>query len=299
MGMAASEPEPASDSDLYQVDPSQFTAARNALVKRMRADGRRDDADRIGKLRRPPVTAWALNQIVRRQPELIAAVLEAGRRSRQAMEEAVGGDASGLRDAQSGQRRAVEAVVAAAVECLDAGGHPGGDTTRQRIADTLGAAVVDAEVAQQLQSGLLDGDRSAPGFGLDAMAMPEPRSGPQVTEKVGTPGTGPRRAGAGRGPADKTPGRTKQEREQDDKSRRAAQTAERERRRQARARHAELQAEASRLASRAERLHGRADEAERRAAEARAAAEATTAEADDAQRRADEARPDPGDEPGG
>jgi hypothetical protein len=151
------------EADLYQVEPGQFTAARNALAKQMKAEGQRDEAARVAKLRRPPVTAWALNQVARQQPDLIGAVLESGGRLRAAMEKAVGGDASGLHDAKGAQRQAVDAAVAAAVLRLEAAGHAGSETAKQRMGATLGAAVVDEAVATQLRDGVLDGDRSAPG----------------------------------------------------------------------------------------------------------------------------------------
>jgi hypothetical protein len=280
-------PDPASEADLYQLEPGQFTSARNALAKRMRAADRPDEAARIGKLRRPPVTAWALNQLSRRRPDLIGAVLEAGGQLRSAMEKAVAGDASGLRDAQVGQRRAVDAAVGAAAEGLEAAGHPGHEMARQRMAATLGAAVVDTEVAQQLRDGLLDGDRSAAGFGLDGMSMPQRPSTPRVRA-----GTVPAQV-VTEAEAD-ADGTTREA--EGDRARRAEQTAERERRRQARARYAELDADATRLALRAERLQARAEDAQRRAAEARAAAQAAKKEADEARRRAERARPDERDE---
>ncbi|MGH9179173.1 MAG: hypothetical protein ACRD0N_11565 [Acidimicrobiales bacterium] len=46
------------DHDLYALDPEEFTAARNELAKQLRAEGRRDHATAVGKLRRPSVTAW-------------------------------------------------------------------------------------------------------------------------------------------------------------------------------------------------------------------------------------------------
>jgi hypothetical protein len=262
--------QPAGEAELYQVEPGKFTAARNALAKQLRAEGRRDEAARVGKLRRPPVTAWALNQVARRQPDLIGAVMAAGGRLRAAMEKAMAGDPSGLRDAQAAQRRAVDAAVAAAVRCLETAGHPGTEAAKHRMGATMGAAVVDEAVAEQLRDGVLEGDRSAPGFGLDAISVAGPL--PIATKPV-------------------SQGQPRARREETD-------AVERERRRQARSLHATLEAEANRLAHRAERLQARAEEAERQAAEARAAADAATAEADDARRRAEAARPgDIGQEP--
>jgi hypothetical protein len=281
------EPAPAREADLYQVEPGQFTAARNALAKQLKAEGQRDEATRIGKLRRPPVTAWALNQVARLQPDLIGDVLETGGRLRAAMQKAVDGDASGLRDAQGAQRRAADAAVAAAAARLEAAGHPANDAARQRIGATVGAAVVDDTVAEELRSGVLDGDRSAPGFGLDSLTL-----GDAPLPKPAKPAASAASA-ASTASTDKTdkaaapaalPVKTA--------SQRKAEAPLRERLRQARARHAELEAEASRLARKADRLATRADEAERQAASARAEADEARAEADEARRQADAAKPD-------
>jgi hypothetical protein len=254
-------------ADLYEVDPANFTDARNALVKRLRAEGQRDEAGRVAKLRRPPVSAWALNQVARHQQDLIRAVLDTGDRLRSAMANAVGGDASDLRDAQGAQRRAVDAAVAAAAGCLRGAGHPGIDTAKQRMVATLGAAVVDEAVARRLRDGVLDGDRSAPGFGLDATSVPARRpakpSHPKRDTDVPRPAT-----------ADQL----------------EAKTFERERRQAERVRHAELETRADRLARRAERLEKHADEAERQAAQARKEADEALAGAARARTQADKAR---------
>jgi hypothetical protein len=276
-------PEPAVEADLYEVDPARFTDARNALVKRLRADGQRDEAARVAKLRRPPVTAWALNQVARHQPDLIRAVLDTGDRLRAAMTNAVAGDASDLRNAQSEQRRAVDAAVTAAADRLRDAGHPAVDTNKQRMGATLGAAVVDDAVASRLREGVLESDRSAPGFGLDATSVPASR--PVKAAKAA-------KAAEAAEPA-RDPDSARQE-QREDKEKAADQpeatAIERERRRQARLRHAELETRADRMARRAERLEKHADEAERLAAQARRAAEEAMAEAARARSKADEAR---------
>jgi hypothetical protein len=274
-----SAPAPASEADLYQLEPGQFTAARNALAKQIKAEGQGDEAARIGKLRRLPVTVWALNQVARLEPELIEDVLATGDRLRSAMQQAVDGDASGLRDAQGAQRRAVDAAVAAAAARLVTAGHPDSETAKQRMGATMGAAVVDDDVADQLRRGLLDGDRSAPGFGLDILVL---------GDAPFTPPSRPAQPPEKREKPDKTekPDKKVSERE------RKAEAPARERRRQARVRYAELDAEATRLAHKADRLAVRAGDAEQEAAAARSAADHARAEADDARRQADAARPD-------
>ena len=57
--------------DLYRLAPEDFTAARDAAAKQARADGDRDGAAALKALRRPTVSAWLLNALVRTAPELV------------------------------------------------------------------------------------------------------------------------------------------------------------------------------------------------------------------------------------
>lgn len=287
---------PPEGRDLYALDPGEFTAARNALVKELRAAGRRDEAAGVAKLRRPPVTAWALNRVARDRPDLLEAVLDAGRGLRAATEQALEGDASALRPAQAAERRAVDAVTATASSQLETTGKAGGDTARQRMAATLRAAVVDPTVAEPLLAGALDADHEAPGFGLESFPVPATglRSappGPARTagqEKVPAErppradGSGPRAESARRSHravADEAEHRARQlERSAAGAERRAAEL---------RVAAGAAVAEAERTALRAQALTAELDEAEATAASERRAADRAAAQADEARARAD------------
>lgn len=219
--------------DLYGLDPDQFVAARDELVKRLRAEGDRTSAAEVAKLRRPPAVAWALNQVARREPDLVTAVLDRGAALRAAMEQAVGGDASGLRDAQQHERHAVDRAVAAAGRLLAGRGQQMTDTLSRRVASTLRAAIIDGSVADLLRGGVLDREVEAPGFGLDGTLTVPARQRENH-------------------PIDR----------QEDQGRRRA-----------RAHRTELEKDAERLRRRAVRLEAAADDAERRAVEARAEAD--------------------------
>jgi hypothetical protein len=172
----AADPAPeVEDATLYEVVPEQFVAARDALVKRLRAAGDKQGAAKVAKLRRPPLTTWALNQIARETPPVIEAMLAAGGALRAAMERALDGDASGLRQAHSEDRAAVEAVISDAAARLEAGGYSVTDALRSRMAATLRAATVDDSVAARLRAGTLEQDQDAPGFGIDALSLPASR----------------------------------------------------------------------------------------------------------------------------
>ena len=63
---------------LYGLPLAEFVTERDALAKRLRADGRREDANAVKALRKPSVAAWAANQVLRSQPGQRDALLEAG-----------------------------------------------------------------------------------------------------------------------------------------------------------------------------------------------------------------------------
>jgi hypothetical protein len=234
---------------LYQVVPEQFVAARGALVKRLRSEGRSADAAQVAKLRRPPVTAWALNQVARTAPKLLANLHQAGDGLRRATEAALAGDASGLRPARGAERAAVDAVVADAGQRAQEAGYSVTDAIRQRLAATLRAAIVDDSVAGRLQRGVLETDHEAPGFGMDGLtASPvEAIDAPVVDDAA------PRREQVKRDAE-----RLRQET--------AALTAEAER----------LEAYADRLAAEASQARRKADQARQRVADRQAEVDALT-----------------------
>jgi hypothetical protein len=61
---------------LYAVAPADFVRERTALAKALKAAGKREEAARIEKLPRPAPSVWAVNQLARRQPALIARLVE-------------------------------------------------------------------------------------------------------------------------------------------------------------------------------------------------------------------------------
>src|SRR3954470_19480390 len=71
--MAADEAD-----DLYGLALDAFVPERDALAKRLRADGRREDAAAVKALRKPSVAAWAVNQAVRSQPKAARDLWQAG-----------------------------------------------------------------------------------------------------------------------------------------------------------------------------------------------------------------------------
>ena len=66
--------------ELYGLPLERFTEERNALVKELRKEGRREEAAEVSNLRKPSVAAWAVNQLLRTQRRDVAKLFEAGGR---------------------------------------------------------------------------------------------------------------------------------------------------------------------------------------------------------------------------
>ncbi len=158
--------ETAAETALYAGPVEAFVERRTALARELRQRKDKVGAARVGRLRRPTLGAWALDQVAHGEPERIERLLAVGDHLRDALDAAVRGDAHALRTAEAEQRTAVDDVVWAAMAALADGGHAGGDTVQRRIADTLHAALVDDSVADDLRAGRLVSEHEAPGFGM-------------------------------------------------------------------------------------------------------------------------------------
>jgi hypothetical protein len=157
--------------ELLALPPEQFTEARNAAVKRLRAEGQRDLAETIKGLPRPPVSLWALNHLAHEQPKLIEAFLDSAEQLREAYRS--GGD---IRAATSPERDAEAAVVAAAVEFARGEGRKLTETVMERLRQTVRAAAADADIGKELRDGRLISEPEAPSIGELLGSMP-PSSG--------------------------------------------------------------------------------------------------------------------------
>jgi hypothetical protein len=157
--------------ELYALPPSEFTAARNALVKQLRAEKRREEADEVKGLRRPNLPAWAINQVVRSDADVVERLLAAGADVAAAQRRALSGVRNaGLREASTQRRERLDDVWKIAARFLrEAGVDP--QPHRPAIAATLEAASLDPAVAAEVRLGRLTADLPAPsGFG-DVMGL--------------------------------------------------------------------------------------------------------------------------------
>jgi hypothetical protein len=144
---------------LYGVPPDRFTAERNALAKRLREAGEATSAQEVEALRRPPLSAWAVNQLVRERTPLLGDLWKAGDRLRKAH-----GGKGDFRAALDAEREALDALVASAAELLEQAGKAAAEDTLQRVRGTLQAAAADRDARRTVEEGMLGQDLDPPGF---------------------------------------------------------------------------------------------------------------------------------------
>jgi hypothetical protein len=140
------------------------------LVKDLRREAKREEAEAVQKLSRPNLGAWALNQLARAQPELVGKLTAAGARLRKAQS---GED--DVRAATEDERRSLEAVAAAARALLIDAGRKPTEAVLQTIRTTLHAAAADPAAAAALEAGRLTGALEPPDLS-ELLARVKPRS---------------------------------------------------------------------------------------------------------------------------
>lgn len=269
--------------ELFTLAPGDFTAARNALVRALRSEGRRELAEDVGELRRPTVAAWAVNRTVREHRDRFAQLLEAGDAVRVAQRRALSGvKRGGMREAARARRDLIEDLADVAVAFLDAEGAAGG-SHRGDIVATFDAASADAETAAVVGTGRLS--QALPvssGFGalegLTVLAAPEPDDA--AVDAVEADEDAPEGV-------DEGPDAEEEARQQEAAlARRTAIRAVED----ARRRLADAQATAERAAAEAKRADARWTTADKAAAAAEDKARRLRGEADELAARADRAR---------
>ena len=63
---------------LFTLPLSEFTTARNDLIQRLKQSGRGNEAEKVKALVKPPVSAWAVNQLYWKHQDAFARLLAAG-----------------------------------------------------------------------------------------------------------------------------------------------------------------------------------------------------------------------------
>ena len=177
---------------LYAADPEGFVAARQALAKRLRSEGDREKAAEVAALRRPTAAAWAVNQLARRHPDRLAALVGLGEDLHRAHERLLAGGRDDTTVVAGRRRReAIADLVELAAAILTESGRAA-DAHRDAISAMLDAASLDPAAGAEVMAGRLAKELDPPsGFGeLDWSALPattRPRAAPASARVAARP----------------------------------------------------------------------------------------------------------------
>jgi hypothetical protein len=146
-------------SELYQAPHEAFVGERGRLAAELKAQGDKTGSARLAKLRRPPLSAWAVNQLWWQAREAFDELFETAERLR-----------TGDLAASTAHRKALSALAGRADSVLETAGHPATEATRRKVTGTLSALAASGSFDPD-PPGALTSDRDPPGFSAAGMDL--------------------------------------------------------------------------------------------------------------------------------
>lgn len=148
---------------LYAGAPEDFVATRKTLAARARSDGDRVLATQITALRKPTVSAWALNAMARSRPDLMGDLAEFSASMRAAQSDL---DAAAMRDLSRGREELLGKLVSGVEEAAqEEDGRALGAALLAEVRATFVAAIADPQAEEAVASGCLTRALSYAGLG--------------------------------------------------------------------------------------------------------------------------------------
>ena len=164
---------------LYATPLDQFTAARNDLAARLEKDGNQEAAMRTKKLKKPSISAWAVNQLARTREIDLARLLKAGEALEEAQQAVLSGKPADFEKARKEEGAAVRVLRAAAKEVVPSASA----AILDRVAQTLRVAST-TEGRARLKEGRLTEDLEPAGFeAFASFQVPAPAKGAKAASK--------------------------------------------------------------------------------------------------------------------
>ena len=162
--------------DLFKLPLAEFTGARNTLAAELKKKGRGEDAALVKALAKPPVSAWAVNQLYWNHREPFKQLLASGELFQKAQASRQTGKGADMREALDARREALTNLTDLATSLLrDAGPNPGQNPSLdiiRRITTTLEAISAFASRPDAPRPGRLTHDVDPPGFEAHASLIP-------------------------------------------------------------------------------------------------------------------------------
>ena len=161
---------------LFKLPLEEFTAARNALAAALKAAGSGDEAAAVKALTKPPLSAWAVNQLYWHHRKPFEQLMAAGDRLRKAQAAQLAGKPAELRGPMEAHRDAVAELTKRAAALLRDSGHPPTPDLTRRVTTTLEALAVYGNQDGAPQPGRLTADVDPPGFEALTALVPQGKS---------------------------------------------------------------------------------------------------------------------------
>jgi hypothetical protein len=156
---------------LYQGPLGTFTAGRNTLEKRVKAEQGKEAGAAIKALEKPSVSAWAVNQLFWRYRVDFDRLLRSGDDLRATQQKRMAGRDVDVNAAIDARREALSKLMGRAATILEEGGTTS-DEIRNRVGQTLEALSVYGTSDAAPRPGRLTGDVQPPGFAALAALVP-------------------------------------------------------------------------------------------------------------------------------
>jgi hypothetical protein len=154
---------------LFKLPLGEFTAARNALVSRLKKAGQQTEAAEAKALPKPSVSAWVVNQLYWRHGYLFGRLFDAGERLRHAQTTR---QTSNLNELVNARREVMAALATNAADILREGGYSDTRDVMRRVASTLEALSAYGSLPDAPSAGRLTVDLEPPGFETLAGLVP-------------------------------------------------------------------------------------------------------------------------------
>jgi len=157
-------------AELYQAPHADFVATRKRLAGELKATDK-VGAGKLGKLGRPNISAWVVNQLFWQARELFDRLLETAAQIR-----------AGDMAASAEHRDAITKLRQRATKLLEDAGHGATEGTLRKVATTLSALAVAGGFDPDPPGALAD-DRDPPGFDAIMGGVVVPVAAPPVEEE--------------------------------------------------------------------------------------------------------------------
>src|SRR6476646_8613076 len=122
---------------LFTLPLAEFTVVRNTLSARLKKEKRTDEAERVKLLAKPPVSAWAVNQLFWNHRDAFEQLIATGKRFHSAQASRSSAKSANMRDSLEARRASLVELTDLATELLQDAGHSPSQDTQHRITTTL------------------------------------------------------------------------------------------------------------------------------------------------------------------